>query len=246
MGRDVVRRKKRTREAREPPERSGAMGAPRATVLGSRRGEAPRINERWRETSCEERSERGKRESHRSGAGRWGPRERRCWGVGGAKPLGLMSDGERRRAKKEANEGSERATGAERGDGAPRATVLGSRRGEAPRINERWGETSCEERSERGKRESHRSGGGRGGPRERRCWGVGGGGGPRERRGGVGVGAKPLGLMSDGERRRAKKEANEGSERATGAEGGEGGPASDGVGESGGGGARGSDGVGWA
>src|SRR3954466_12162949 len=118
MARDVVRRKKRTREAREPSERRGAMG----------------------------------------------PRERRCWGVGGAKPLGLMSDGERRRAKKEANEGSERAIGAEGGDGAPRATVLGSRRGEAPRINERWGETSCEERSERGKRESHRSGAGRWGP----------------------------------------------------------------------------------
>src|SRR3954454_7173478 len=132
MGRDVVRRKKRTREAREPPERRGARGAPRATVLGRRRGEAPRINERWGETSCEERSERGKRESHRSGGGRGGPRERRCWGGGGAKPLGLMSDGERRRAKKEANEGSERATGAERGEGGPASDGVGEAEGRSP------------------------------------------------------------------------------------------------------------------
>src|SRR3954469_11279943 len=115
MAREVLRRKKRTSDAREPPERSGAQGH----------------------------------------------RERRCWGVRGAKPLGLMSDGERSAAKKEANERRERATGAERGAGAPRATVLGSPRGEAPRINERWREKCCEERSERATRESHRSGAGR-------------------------------------------------------------------------------------
>ena len=125
---------------RAPAERRGAMGAPRATPLGGPAGRSPRVLAR-----------RGR--ARRSGAGRWGPRERRRWGVRRGEAPGFWravwrapASGAGRWGPASAAAGGSggakppgvlarrvaRPGEAERGDGAPRAPPLGGPAGRSP------------------------------------------------------------------------------------------------------------------